>query len=687
MGSRSTKVVAPPHVKAVASSVAHREKGNNTNEFGPCQGHLHQERIVTLPQPCDDINLKFPARTTTPPRRRRHSEPVQTAAMTTDLNAEDIRALHAFGSFLAGRELMTIDIDYEALASPVPTELLPGSTAVVPIKGESKEPGEPEVQCIGCCTQLPKEKDPRYAREVIKPCRSCNSAYCIPCVKSMFLSACKDSTRMPPRCCMQIHLHHIKPHLKTEEITEYKSKYEEWSTPRPFYCPKPTCSAFVPERLLPQQAWPKGKRKVDSGTGTPISPKFQCPKCEGQICMDCRQEAHPDSFCADLDLGVDADTAALLKAWGYKRCPKCSQGLKRMYGCNHMECRCGAHFCWGCMKSRDECEGGCYEDEDEDGGSDFGPDEPDPLPGSDDDITNEGQMVIVGEVEAAVTDTAIQAPKEDAADGPTTSQPASRPQNLDGGSARYWEEQDFDFGEEPTDDVQDRIWECHHSFEPYSVLLAEVISKSSLVHEMECVKCWCAIQPNIETSARSTTVPESTKSARIPAGRNRRGRRDCRRGMVARLRPAAYVPPRGLARSDATVGTAPHLTAQLAPTSLWNREIPSDLMEDIQSELEADSKETEFTPDTELSPKAALKHPTSNVFSNTSPTYSVAQECHSCSLLVCKNCADSILAQRQAEQEAREAEAETKVEEETREWREVPASLSRDEHLPPSLFD
>ncbi|KAF2628204.1 hypothetical protein BU25DRAFT_41881 [Macroventuria anomochaeta] len=677
MGSRATKVAAPPHVKAAASPVApaqqHHERSNKTNETGPCQDQVHQaaRKPVTSPQPCDDINLKFSAQTTTTSRRR-YSEPVQTEAMATELNTDGIRHLSAFESFIVERDLMVIDIDYAALVSPVPIEQLPSLAAFVPIQEEFKEPEEPEVQCIGCCTQLPKEKDLNYAQEVIKPCRSCNSTYCIPCVKGMFLTACKDSSRMPPRCCVQIHLYHIKPHLTIEEITEYKSKYEEWSTPKPFYCPIPTCSAFIPERLLPQQAGTKGKRKVDSGIGTPTLPNFQCPKCEGEICVDCRQSAHPDSLCTTLDPGVDAETAALLMVWGYKRCPKCSQGLKRMYGCNHMECRCGAHFCWGCMKSRDECEGGCYEDDDEDSGSDFEPDEPESLRGSDNNTATEAQTATAEGTEATMADAAPEVLAGVATETNTTSPVTCRPRNLDGGSARYWEQQDFDFGEEPTDDVQDRVWECHHSFEPYTITLTEAISKPPLAHEMECVKCWCAIQPDIETPQKSTTIPAPAKIARIPAGRGRGGRCGRGRGMVARLRPAAYVPPRGLVHSDATVGTAPHLTAQLTPVTLWTSETRSDPMEDIQSELEVDFKKAESSPDTELYQKAPSTCSTSLVFSGTSMAYSVAQECHNCSLLVCQKCADDILAQRQAKREAREAEraaeeaeAERKAEEET----------------------
>lgn len=692
MGSCSTKVagVVPSHVKAVASPIAptqqNHRRSNETNEGGPCQGNETQplNNIFTLPRPHDDIHLEYSVRETTSSRRR-YSEPTKTATMATEVNIHGVRHLAAFESFIAERDLMAMGAVSEVFAT---------QDAFVPVQEKASDPEEPEVQCIACCAQLPKEKDANYTKEVVKPCISCNSAYCVSCARNMFLEACKDSARMPPRCCLQIHLHIVKPHLTTEEITEYKLKYEEWSTPKPFYCPTPVCSAFISERLLPQQK----KGKVDSGVGIPTPSNIQCPKCEGDICVDCRQVAHPGSLCANLELGVDAETAALLKAWGYKRCPKCSQGLKRMYGCNHMECRCGAHFCWGCLKSRDECEGGCYEDEDEDDESDFEPDEPEPQSepdensnNNDDDSennTDEARVEVAREYDLLGTGTTTEAIEQDGNDSSATLRPIPRPRNLDGGSAYYWENQDLDFGEEPTDDVQDATWDCSHSFEPYAISLAEAISTPPLTHEMECVKCWSAIQPDIETQSYTRASSAVSKTSPNSAVRGRGGRRGRGHGMVARLRPVAYVIPRGLVRSDATVGTAPHLVARLPPASRRPTEARSDPMEGIRFESEVDSDQSEAT----AGPRTAVSG--SNVFGNSSSTiYSVAQCCTSCNLLVCRTCADLILARIKADEDENEAQEEVRPEEDTDTDEtspgsgEVPVPTDDDEQPPPSLFD
>lgn len=217
----------------------------------------------------------------------------------------------------------------------------------------------PQINCLICCARFGKDE------EAIKPCE-CDNAYCSSCLKSMFLAACKDITRMPPRCCVIIPLHHARPYLSEKELALFKLKFEERNTTRPFYCPVAQCSAFIPNRLLPKTISNKGKRRVDSGIGTPNPPAVSCPQCEVTICTECRDLAHLGLPCEPFKYGLDHKTAKLLKRWGYKRCPTCGEGVKRMFGCSHMACRCGAHFCWHCMHDPDNCAEDCYDDDRDD---------------------------------------------------------------------------------------------------------------------------------------------------------------------------------------------------------------------------------------------------------------------------------------------------------------------------------
>ncbi|KAK5173784.1 uncharacterized protein LTR77_002465 [Saxophila tyrrhenica] len=102
-----------------------------------------------------------------------------------------------------------------------------------------------------------------------------------------------------------------------------------------------------------------------------LPPKFfPCPECHVAICTDCRQIEHSGSPC---DTSNADHEMAMLSQFGYKQCPRCKAGVKKMYGCSHMACICGAHWCYYCQRSIDLCDGGCgegppgdYDDDEED---------------------------------------------------------------------------------------------------------------------------------------------------------------------------------------------------------------------------------------------------------------------------------------------------------------------------------
>lgn len=101
---------------------------------------------------------------------------------------------------------------------------------------------------------------------------------------------------------------------------------------------------------------------------------FACPKCFMGICAECKQVAHPLKPC---DTTSRDHEAAMIATFGYKQCPKCGHAVKRMFGCRHMQCQCGAHWCWSCQKPIDECEvSGCGGDEESDFEDEDGYDSP-----------------------------------------------------------------------------------------------------------------------------------------------------------------------------------------------------------------------------------------------------------------------------------------------------------------------
>jgi hypothetical protein len=161
-----------------------------------------------------------------------------------------------------------------------------------------------KIVCFICANTIKKD---RFCR----PCRKCKESWCHECIRHLFTAAIKDSERMPARCCQNV-LHHsvAKEILDEKTLTTYKLRYEEFCTPKPFYCPVPTCSTFIPPRKLKFADHQK---------------RLPCPRCATRLCMKCRQIAEPGHQCSTAQDAVLAKIYALK----YKSCPKCGTGGKQ----------------------------------------------------------------------------------------------------------------------------------------------------------------------------------------------------------------------------------------------------------------------------------------------------------------------------------------------------------------------
>ncbi|KAK8867088.1 hypothetical protein M9Y10_010057 [Tritrichomonas musculus] len=67
--------------------------------------------------------------------------------------------------------------------------------------------------------------------------------------------------------------------------------------------------------------------------GNPI--KCPCESCKLCFCVSCKSWHDPSKFCENLDKS-------------FKRCPKCKTPTIKNDGCNHIQCKCGAHWCYKC---------------------------------------------------------------------------------------------------------------------------------------------------------------------------------------------------------------------------------------------------------------------------------------------------------------------------------------------------
>lgn len=73
----------------------------------------------------------------------------------------------------------------------------------------------------------------------------CGHAYCIHCLRELFMKAIQDETLMPPRCCQE-EIPIALARLTFEETEDFNAKRLEYSTTDRLYCSRLTCSTFIP---------------------------------------------------------------------------------------------------------------------------------------------------------------------------------------------------------------------------------------------------------------------------------------------------------------------------------------------------------------------------------------------------------------------------------------------------------
>ena len=136
-------------------------------------------------------------------------------------------------------------------------------------------------------------------------------------------------SRTPFQCCRTtVPLDNRTGILPEDLHSRYQDLLLELATPNPIYCSNRSCGVFVP----PSQA-----------RGPDLA---ECPRCATATCQHCRDAFHPGTECpADV---ATQQARVLATARGWKACPTCSSMVERSSGCNHMRCRCGTQFCYGC---------------------------------------------------------------------------------------------------------------------------------------------------------------------------------------------------------------------------------------------------------------------------------------------------------------------------------------------------
>ncbi|EGT44535.1 hypothetical protein CAEBREN_00118 [Caenorhabditis brenneri] len=80
-----------------------------------------------------------------------------------------------------------------------------------------------------------------------------------------------------------------------------------------------------------------------------------CKACSRLYCRECLMEPHEGHSCEDygrIRATPDASVQEYMNKLGegrVKKCPKCWKFVEKDFGCGHIHCHCGAHFCWLCL--------------------------------------------------------------------------------------------------------------------------------------------------------------------------------------------------------------------------------------------------------------------------------------------------------------------------------------------------
>ncbi|KAI1352820.1 hypothetical protein F5Y01DRAFT_324069 [Xylaria sp. FL0043] len=202
------------------------------------------------------------------------------------------------------------------------TDGQPESASWAASRAQKKSPCRP---CIAC-------SDIKNVADLARA--PCKHDYCGECLENLFRSAMIDESLFPPRCCHQdIPVDKNRLFLGDDLVEQFTQKSIELTTPNRTYCHQPTCSAFIPPKM------------IKDGIA-------QCPECKARTCETCKGATHAGDCPSDIGLQQVLELARQEK---WQRCPKCFTMVELDTGCFHMTCKCKAQFCYLCAAKWKTC--------------------------------------------------------------------------------------------------------------------------------------------------------------------------------------------------------------------------------------------------------------------------------------------------------------------------------------------
>ncbi|KAL7199779.1 hypothetical protein ACSBR2_021975 [Camellia fascicularis] len=183
---------------------------------------------------------------------------------------------------------------------------------------------------------------------------ACGYEFCQSCLVEQLESAIKSRDGFPLGCAREMCGEHIllmdlRSLLSCEKLEELfrasLGAFVASNGGKYKFCPSPDCPSVYRVAEPGTTCWP-----------------FACGACYVETCTGCHLEYHPFMSCERYkEFKEDLDSS--LKEWcqgkeHVKSCPVCGYMIKKVDGCNHIECRCGKHICWVCLEcfcNSDDC--------------------------------------------------------------------------------------------------------------------------------------------------------------------------------------------------------------------------------------------------------------------------------------------------------------------------------------------
>ncbi|KAK9070062.1 hypothetical protein SSX86_010461 [Deinandra increscens subsp. villosa] len=185
--------------------------------------------------------------------------------------------------------------------------------------------------------------DIKASSEMFENTKVCGHQFCSECIRGHVAAKIQENrikiTCPEPSCQVMIGPEACRSIGVPQEVLERWEKILCESVimeAQKFYCPFKDCSAML----------------VDDG-GVAVT-SSECPFCHRLFCAQCKVAWHCGMSCAEsqsVKRGDDNLLMKLAKKKKWMQCPKCKFMVEKVVGCQHISCRCGYQFCYGCGRS------------------------------------------------------------------------------------------------------------------------------------------------------------------------------------------------------------------------------------------------------------------------------------------------------------------------------------------------